>query len=125
MNPPTTHYEFLGPPSTLFVTVTVPAVAYSLFFACNESNNCIPNVDLEYVVAAVSNPNWWTSLWDTEAALIYLGWYTFCVLSWAILPGDWVEGTTLRTGQNKIYKINGAIHYQIFGNTPLTQSTLL
>ena len=61
----------------------------------------------ERVLSAVQDVEWWKALWDREAALIYLGWYTFCVLAWAILPGDWVQGTTLRNGKRLEYKING------------------
>lgn len=114
MNPPTTHYEFFGPPGATFVTLTVPTVAYALFFACNEANDCIPQLDTERVLATIQNPQWWASLWDNQAALIYLAWYTFCVLSWAILPGDWVDGTTLRTGDKKKYKINGTFSSCLF-----------
>lgn len=108
MNPPTSHYEFFGPPGAFLVTLLTPSIAYALFFSCNQSNNCLPNFIPERVLAALSDPNWWLSLWDTHATLIYLAWYTFCVLAWAILPGDWVQGTTLRNGDKKKYKINGA-----------------
>jgi hypothetical protein len=37
---------------------------------------------------------------------MYLAWYAFCLVAWAILPGDRVAGTTLRTGEKKLYKIN-------------------
>ncbi|KAF9448326.1 ERG4/ERG24 ergosterol biosynthesis protein [Macrolepiota fuliginosa MF-IS2] len=106
MNPPTTHYEFFGPPGALLVTLTVPAFSYALFFGCNDANGCLPYFTSEPILAAVTDLNWWASLWDTQAALIYLAWYAFCVLSWVILPGDWVEGTTLRDGGKKKYKIN-------------------
>lgn len=59
------------------------------------------------VLASVSNLDWWKGLWDTQASLIYLAWYAFCVVSWFILPGDYVEGVQLRTGDKKKYKING------------------
>jgi len=39
---------------------------------------------------------------------MYFAWYTFCVVSWKVLPGDWIEGVTLRTGGKIKYKINGA-----------------
>lgn len=104
MNPPTRHYEFLGPPGALLNTLAVPAVAYALFFACNEENACRPRLDLDAVLDVVASL---PSLWDTDAALIYLSWYAFCVLAWVILPGDWVDGTVLRDGSKKKYKING------------------
>ena len=41
---------------------------------------------------------------------MYFAWYAFCVVSWQVLPGDWVEGVTLRTGDKIQYKINGEAH---------------
>lgn len=110
INPRTTSYEFLGPPGALAITVGVPVMTYILSFGCSEANGgCPPKVNFDSIVASLSNPSWWRSLWDTEAFLIYLAWYAFCVLSWAILPGPTVEGVTLRTGRKKRYKINGEI----------------
>jgi Delta14-sterol reductase len=111
LNPRTKHYEFGGPFGALFVTTVVPFVTYALYFSCSEhAGGCPPqnyNVLLTRLVDAVTDPEWWKGLWDTKAALIYLGWYAFCVISWAILPGDWIEGVELRTGEKKKYKING------------------
>ncbi|KAF8899887.1 ergosterol biosynthesis ERG4/ERG24 [Gymnopilus junonius] len=112
LNPRTKHYEFLGPPGALVVSIGVPVMTYLLYFGCSEaSGGCKldPSSIPERVVQSVTNPDWWKSLWDTEAALIYLAWYAFSVLAWAILPGDWVPGTTLRSGGKKLYKINGAV----------------
>ncbi|KAF7374817.1 Glycosyltransferase family 2 protein [Mycena sanguinolenta] len=61
----------------------------------------------ERISLALSDPAWWKGLWDTQASLIYLAWYAFCLVAWAILPGDLVPGTVLRTGERKLYKING------------------
>ena len=58
-------------------------------------------------MSSVSDVNWWKGLWDNEAATLYFGWYAFCVVAWAVLPGDWVEGTQLRNGKRLQYKING------------------
>lgn len=110
LNPRTTEYEFLGPPGALFVSIIVPTVTYALYFGCSERTGC-PPLPLsrlpDRVVSAVSSLDWWKGLWDTQAALIYLAWYAFCVVAWAILPGDLVEGRPLRTGGTKSYKING------------------
>ncbi|KAF8071825.1 ERG4/ERG24 ergosterol biosynthesis protein [Lyophyllum atratum] len=108
LNPRTTSYEFLGPPGALFVTTTVPIITYALYFGCSEANGCPPNLQTipDQIVASMSNPDWWKSLWDTEATLMYLAWYAFCIVAWAVLPGDRVEGTTMRTGEKKSYKIN-------------------
>ena len=109
LNPRTTHYEFLGPPGALAISVGVPAMAYTLYFGCSEhAGGCPPPIDTAIVVDTLSNWAWWKGLWDTEAAIAYLAWYAFIVVAWAILPGDWVDGTVLRNGQTKKYKINGA-----------------
>lgn len=111
LNPRSTSYEFGGPLGALFVTITVPATVYALYFGCSEQNACRPDFATvpDQIVSSLSDPNWWKGLWDTQAALVYLAWYTFCVVSWAILPGDHVEGTTLRNGEKKTYKCNGTI----------------
>lgn len=109
LNPPTTAYEFLGPPGALFITTTVPIVTYSLFFACSEQTGCPPPLAnlVPNIIDSAGDPNFWKSFWNTEATLLYFAWYAFCVISWWVLPGDWVEGVTLRTGQKLKYKING------------------
>lgn len=108
LNPRTTKYEFFGPPGALFVTLSVPITTYALYFGCSEaSGGCPPQLSTETILAALNDPKWWKGLWDTEAAFLYLGWYAFCVAAWFVLPGDWVEGVTMRTGEKKKYKING------------------
>ncbi|KAJ6508039.1 ERG4/ERG24 ergosterol biosynthesis protein [Mycena vitilis] len=107
VNPRTTSYEFLGPPGALLITIGVPITTYALYFGCSEqSGGCPPALIPGRISLALSDPAWWKGLWDTQAALLYLAWYTFCIAAWAILPGDRVEGTTLRTGGKKVYKIN-------------------
>ena len=111
LNPRTTHYEFLGPLGALFITLSVPATTYALFYGCPEGPAaCPPPLDTLWprVSAAVQDCAWWVSLWDPEAAVLYGAWYLFCVVAWFILPGDWIEGTLMRDGTRKKYKINGA-----------------
>jgi hypothetical protein len=132
LNPRTTSYEFLGPPGALLISIGVPVTTYALYFGCSEqSGGCPPTLLLDRISLALSDPAWWKGLWDTQASLMYLGWYAFCVAAWAILPGDRVAGTTLRTGGKKMYKINGTISVIFFyGATRLSDviaafSTLL
>jgi hypothetical protein len=110
VNPRTKHYEFAGPPGAFAIILLIPTVIYTLYFTCSEqAGGCPPALDtlpLRFL-SAVSDLDWWKSLWDTQATLIYLGWYAFCVFAWAVLPGDWVEGSELRTGGKLQYKING------------------
>ncbi|KIJ54961.1 hypothetical protein M422DRAFT_221390 [Sphaerobolus stellatus SS14] len=109
LNPRTQHYEFAGPLGALFVSVSVPITTYALFFTCSESSGGCPpplwSLPVNFA-SAVTSLDWWKSLWDTQAFLMYLGWYAFTVVAWAVLPGDWVEGTTLRNGGKVKYKIN-------------------
>ena len=92
------------------MSLSVPITTYALFFTCSETSGGCPPPLWSLPVNfsnAVTSLDWWKSLWDTKAFLGYLGWYTFCVAAWYILPGDWVEGTTLRNGGKVKYKING------------------
>ncbi|KAI0283992.1 ERG4/ERG24 ergosterol biosynthesis protein [Russula aff. rugulosa BPL654] len=108
LNPKTTSYEFLGPPGAFAITFGVPILTYVLYFACNESGGCPPPIQSLYpsLAQAVSDPTFWWKLWDPKAFAIYYSWYAFCLVTWAILPGDWVQGTQLRNGKYQQYKIN-------------------
>ncbi|KAI0078209.1 ERG4/ERG24 ergosterol biosynthesis protein [Panus rudis PR-1116 ss-1] len=108
LNPRTKHYEFLGPPGALAITLGVPFLTYALYFGCSESAGCPPPLDTLYprLVDAVTSKDWWLSLYDPQATLYYLIWYAYTVLAWFILPGDWIEGTVMRNGERKKYKIN-------------------
>ena len=109
LNPRTTHYEFMGPPGAFAITIGVPTMTYLLYYGCSEeTGGCPPPIDFGVILDTVSNPEFWKGLWDTQAVLAYLGWYAFTVVAWLILPGDWIEGTEMRNGQKKQYKINGA-----------------
>ena len=112
LNPKTKHYEFLGPPGALAISLLVPITTYALYFGCSEqTGGCPPPVSATFkddILRALQNPDWWKSLWDTQATLYYLAWYAFTVVAWFVLPGDWVEGVTMRNGEKKLYKINGA-----------------
>ncbi|KAK7463541.1 erg24, C-14 sterol reductase [Stygiomarasmius scandens] len=110
LNPRTTKYEFFGPPGALLISLGVPITTYALYFGCSEESGGCPPPEWQTipdrVTLALSSPQWWKSLWDTQAALIYLAWYAFCVVAWAVLPGATIQGTPLRNGQFKKYKIN-------------------
>lgn len=110
LNPRTKHYEFLGPPGAFIISIGVTFMCYALYFGCSEtSGGCLPPLELipQRLSSSLTSSFFWRSLFDFDAAAIYLGWYAFCVAAWVLLPGDWVEGTTLRTGGKLQYKING------------------
>jgi Delta14-sterol reductase len=110
LNPRTRHYEFLGPPGALFITIGVPFISYLLYFSCSErAGGCPPSIHLAWpsFTKALSSPAWWASLFELKPFLLYLAWYAFTVAAWALLPGASVDGPVLRDGTTKTYKING------------------
>ncbi len=111
LNPRTTEYQFFGPPGALLVTICSPLIAYLLYFGCSEENGgCPPRSYAAWIpsiISSIQRLDWWASLWDTEATIIYLAWYIFCVVAWAVLPGDDFQGVVMRNGQRKTYKVNG------------------
>ena len=110
LNPRTKRYEFLGPPGAFFIILTVPPIMYALSLGCSESSGgCPPPLQkiIPGIIDAVSDVAWWKSLFDKQAFIIYLAWYACTVVAWAVLPGDWIDGTLLRDGSRKKYKING------------------
>ena len=50
-----------------FVTLAVPAVAYTLFFVFNDANACRPTLNSDALLAAVPSLS---DLWDSDAAFI-------------------------------------------------------
>lgn len=97
--------QFGGHLCTPILTLLTPITIYGLYFSCSSPSGCpapfaqwIPNF-LEL--------DWLRGFLDPTAFLIYFGWYAFTVAAWKFLPGDLVEGTELRAGGRKTYKING------------------
>lgn len=99
-NPRTTKYEFFGPAGACLISIGAPSAIYGLYFACSEQTGGCS------LSGRFTNLTFPSGLWDTQAALMYLAWYLFCVIAWRVLPGAQVPGTTLRNGRVKIYKIN-------------------
>lgn len=112
---PSHHYEFGGPIGALFVTLSVPFFTYWLSLACTPSSGCPPwplnafaSFHRDGFAAIIGGKDWWNGLWSGEAALVYLGWYAFCLVCWAVLPGKMVEGVVLRNGERIKYPMNGS-----------------
>ncbi|KAG9119791.1 erg24, C-14 sterol reductase [Ceratobasidium sp. 392] len=104
-NPKTTHFEFFGPPGVGFVSATVPLTIYFLNYACSQNSEGGLK-SLRGLVASIPGLHIWSSLFDAEAAIAYTGFYAFTVAAWYFLPGEWIEGTELRTGGRLKYKMN-------------------
>lgn len=109
-NPRTTTYEFFGPPGALAVTVGAPCAIYYLTFCCSETIGGCPAplpILVGWLAGSIKHASLWRNLWDSEATLLYLTYYAFCVVSWYLLPGKWLEGSKLRNGGRVRYKMNG------------------
>ena len=108
------HFEFGGPIGALFVTLSVPFFTYWLSLACTPTSGCPPWPLNEFAQfhqngwkGIIAGSAFWKGLWSNEAALVYLGWYGWCLACWAILPGKMVQGVILRNGQRITYPMNG------------------
>ena len=111
LNPTSLPHEFLGVPGTTALCFLTPFFAYFLFYACNETTGCPPTSRAQWSALLDLLGDWPSSagqLWDWKAAGVYLGWYVYTVVCWAVLPGQKVEGGVLRDGTRRMYKMNGA-----------------
>lgn len=107
--PRTKEPEFGGLPGALFVTISVPLTLLYLTVTCDEELGCSlgyplthGNLLLEHAKNVLGD-----ACTDSTAWLVYFGWYAYTVLAWFVLPGKWVEGLPLRTGERLKYKVNG------------------
>ncbi|KAL4402652.1 Erg24, C-14 sterol reductase [Malassezia pachydermatis] len=81
---------------------------YYLAFGCNEELGCalsMPVTNTDAFLTFVKD-KFVSSFFDTTAWKLYYAWYAYCVIAWAILPGKWIKGLPLRTGEQLPYKIN-------------------
>lgn len=109
LNPRSTAKEFFGPIGTTAVTLITPAVAYALFYSCNEVTGCS-------AASAPANLARWAgetfpssagAIFEWKALAVYCAWYAWCVACWVLLPQEWIEGNLLRDGTRQKYKMNG------------------
>ncbi|PKI84646.1 Erg24p [Malassezia vespertilionis] len=103
--------EFGGLWGALFISTTVPLTIYYFTFACDDNIGCALSLPVTNTDAFFANAKrqFIESFTDTTAWCLYFGWYVYCVLAWLVLPGKWLEGLALRTGNRLQYKINGMI----------------
>ena len=106
LNPKSTEFEFGGPVGAAAVSILTPFFSYLLYFGCNEKVGCsilprYPEVIAHDLVQGIK-----ASFFDWHAWAVYFGWYAFCIIAWAVLPGQKVKGTDLRNGKKLEYKLN-------------------
>ena len=100
LNPVTTHYEFLGPIGTFFMTLGLPGVVFALYAFCN-SESC--SLRLHPTLPQ------WGDFFHRHALLIFVVWFVFQMLLSLSPLGKTVKGTKIRDGTRLSYKLN-AIH---------------
>lgn len=100
--------EFGGVFGALFVTVSVPLTMYYLTFRCNADMGCSAWLPLSNASGfwSYAKKQFLDSFQDPVAWGLYYSWYLYCVVAWYVIPGDWVQGLPLRTGEKLSYKIN-------------------
>jgi len=98
------EYEFGGPIGALGTVLSLPIVIYALFFLCNDHGDCLS----VYPLHIPSLPDFsQVEFWNTDAFLVTLGWFSWLIVLSFILPGAYVQGVKLETGERLTYKING------------------
>ena len=122
LNPKSHATEFLGPIGTAGISIIAPLTSYFLFYACNEGTGCPPTSMTDWATIWKRLGGWPSSsgqLWEWKAAGVYLVWYAFCVMCWAILPSEKAQGNLLRDGKRVIYRMNGVSPFQPGADTAL------
>lgn len=100
LNPRTKHFEFGGPFGTLILSVGLPALIDVLFFSCNR-NGCPDGLaGLRHQLASTEWLNW-------PALFAFWAWLLALAILDVVIPGNWVQGTQLRSGGSLHYKFNG------------------
>ena len=125
LNPKTTKYSFFGPVGTGAITLLTPLITYALYFACpNSYDDGTCQLLQKPALERLAQCDFWKSLFDLEVFGVYLAWYLFTVVAWAIIPAQWVRGTQLRDGTFKYYKMNGEVVSIQIRHTDLLKSIL-
>lgn len=108
--PKTTHMEFGGPPGALATMVFLPLVVCALVVGC-DSTYCLGPQPASGLLPRLAEQL--PRALSVEAVAIVLSWIGLQVVLQLVLPGPWVEGTKLRTGEKLPYKINGHLAFWI------------
>ena len=97
LNPTTTHYEFLGPIGTSFMTVGLPCVVFGLYTFCG-SDSC----SLRLYPALPQ----WSDLFHRHALTLFVVWFVFQMLLSLCPIGKTVKGVKLKDGTQLSYRLN-------------------
>ena len=89
------------------ITVGTPALAYTLYFACNESgcpSKAFRDSPLDALVAQWPGPE---GLFSTQVFRYYCAWFFGLVALQFVLPGKRAQGVVLPDKSRLTYKLNG------------------
>ncbi|RGB30308.1 ERG4/ERG24 ergosterol biosynthesis protein [Rhizophagus diaphanus] len=110
-NPKTTEYEFLGPIGAFLMITVLPSLVYLLHLGCQPEGCPSPALVKQLLnpqqLAQFFSTENILSLFDLQSFIAYVGYLSYLVLAWYLVPGRWVEGTQLRDGSKLKYKENG------------------
>ncbi|KAI9295436.1 delta14-sterol reductase [Neoconidiobolus thromboides FSU 785] len=125
LNPKSHRYEFFGPLGTGIITIISPLFLVYQYITCNSEFGC-SIFNINSVTFELNNITEFITLRGMKYYLLWLSYHLVC---WYILPGKWVNGIQLRTGEYQKYKMNGflgfiitnlivLITYKMYGSFP-------
>lgn len=112
LNPRSKATEFFGPWGMLVVLLSTPLLTYSLFFLCNETTGCHPRDAASWRLLGDLIGEWPATNGQffensIKPAVIYFTFFAYLVACWVLIPVTRTEGTLIRDGTRKAYKLNG------------------
>ncbi|KAK9768163.1 erg24, C-14 sterol reductase [Basidiobolus ranarum] len=105
LNPKTTTFEFMGPPGSILIITLCNVLVYFLYMVCNE-DGCPPSWFWNFSIENLLQYAKKLTFFELSTLYIYVGWVSYLVVLYFILPCEECEGTKLRTGETLKYKVN-------------------
>ena len=112
------EFEFFGPIGAFFIIFGLPLVIFMLYYTCNkdiclrfETLTSLSSLSKYYDRLVRSLPTSWKQIINIEAVYIYVGWMIFHIVCERLLPGETVEGVTLKNGQKLKYVMSGHLQF--------------
>jgi hypothetical protein len=102
------EYEFGGPVGTLATMLGLPITIWGLFLTCNDKAAGCPTWP-QLPAGAEAIPAFLAGLYSHEAMAVFVLWFAFLVVLWAVVPGAWIQGVELPSSGRLQYKMNGML----------------
>ncbi|KND04700.1 uncharacterized protein SPPG_08843 [Spizellomyces punctatus DAOM BR117] len=106
INSITTTFEFMGPHGTALAVLGVPVVTLALQLLCDPVKGCPSSNFYESPLAYFTDRISHATFFKLEAVAAIFGWMIFQALLYGYLPGTYIQGVPLPTGERLTYKIN-------------------